>query len=117
MPIRIINHKGNDVIFADYSEYKTLEEQISFLREAEAFILSKGDDLLVLSDFSNVRGNAELMSEMKRAGKEIEHKVKKSATIGITGLKKVFLSGYNLVVKDKVMAFNTQEQALDYLIE
>ena len=38
-----------------------------------------------------------------------------NAAIGVSGLKKILLQGYNLVVKDKIVPFNTMDEALNYL--
>ncbi len=117
MPTNFISHQGHQIIFIDYSSCKTKDELISTLKDAEIFVKKVPGKALTLSDFTGTHGSSEFMSEAKRAGREtFDSKVEKAATIGITGIKKVLLSGYNLVVKNKISAFETKDKALEYLV-
>ena len=57
------------------------------------------------------------MKKASEYGKEVfNERTSKNAAIGVSGIKKILLQAYNLVVKDKLLPFNTKEEALEYLI-
>lgn len=117
MPTNLINHQGQQVVFIDYTACKTKEDLIDTLIDAESFIKRMPGKSLTLSDFTGTHGSSEFMAEAKRAGREtFDHKVERAALIGITGIKMILLNGYNLVVKNKIMSFDTRDKALGYLV-
>ena len=116
MAVHLINHKDQQIIFIDYTSCHSIDELIKCINDSVDIVKSMDNNLLVMSDVTGIRVDGQFMEELKKAGAEFEYKVKKSAVIGVTGLKKVFLSGYNLVVKNKVRAFDSKEEALDYLV-
>lgn len=74
--------------------------------------------LLTLSDFNNIKGSTEFMDLAKKLAKEVfDIKTEKGALLGIQGIKKILVQGYNLVAKLKMVPFDTKEQALKYLTE
>lgn len=71
----------------------------------------------VLINVTNAGGSKEWMDESKKYGKELARRTIKSAVLGVTGIKKVLLMGYNSVVaKGMMKPFDTEKAALDYLI-
>lgn len=111
-----IEHKGKKVLFIDYSQCKDKWEMIEIVKASADYYQDTTEKICTLSDFNNVTGSQEYMAEVKRLGKEIfDSKTEKGAVIGITGLKKVFLSGYNLITRQKIVPFDTKDQALTYL--
>ncbi len=118
MPVSTILHKGKKVVLMDYTKCKSKEELLQMLRESEDYVNAIPDKSLTLSDFTGIHGNSEFMSAAKKASKDtFDHKVEKAAALGVTGLKKVLLTGYNMIAKNKVVPFDTKEQALDFLVE
>ena len=74
--------------------------------------------LLTLIDFHHIKGSTEFMDLAKRLGSEVfDQKTEKGALLGIHGIKKVLLQGYNLVAKQKIKPFDSKEEALQYLAE
>lgn len=117
MPISHINHKGKDILFADYSECKNKDEMVSLIHDVAKEAKSTIGKVLFLYDFSGVKGSPEFNAASKQLSKEVfDHKIEKGALLGIDGLKKVFVSGYNLVAKVKFNPFDTKEEAIDYLV-
>ena len=63
-------------------------------------------------------GSTEFMQRAKQLGKEIfDSRTSKSAVLGVTGIKKILLNGYNMIVKNKLEPFDTKEEALEYLVK
>lgn len=118
MSISYINHKGKKIMFCDYSQCKTKEETIHVLDLAREEYLKSDEHFLVLNDFSGGMISNEFMDTAKKYGTELfDKRTPKTTNIGITGMKKVFLSTYNLFVRNKLTFFNTKLEALDYLVK
>lgn len=118
MPATKILHKGRQVIYADYSNCKTEEEMIKCVNEHVAAVKLTPGKCLVLVNIEGTNISTQFMDKVKKHGNtDFVGKIDKTAILGITGLKKVFLGAYNLAVKDKGIPFGTKEQALDYLVQ
>lgn len=117
MPVSIIDHQGVRVLFIDYSGMKKKEEMIGTLHEAVEIIEIQPDKIRTLIDLTDAAGSSEWMNESKKYGKQVGDKTLKSAIVGITGMKKVLLMGYNAVVNGRLKPFDTKEQALAYLVK
>ncbi len=117
MPVSVIEHQGVKILFVDYSGMKKKEEMISTLHEVVEFFENYPDKIRTLIDLTDAAGNSEWMNESKKYGKQVGDKTIKSAIIGITGMKKVLLMGYNAVVNGRLKPFDTKEQALAYLVK
>ena len=116
--ISFISHNGKSILYVDYSQCKDKWEMIQLLEATVPHYRNAIGKVLTLSDYNNVTGSQEFMNVVKQLGKELfDAKTEKGAVLGITGLKKIFLQGYNLIAKQKIMAFDTKEQALKYLTE
>jgi len=116
MSISYIYHKGKKIMFCDYSKCKTVEETIHVLNLARQEYLHSDETFLVLNDFSGGVVSNEFMDKAKQYGKELfDARTPKTASLGITGMKKIFVSTYNLFVKNKLILFDTKIEALDFL--
>ncbi|MEM9337872.1 MAG: hypothetical protein AAGA66_04035 [Bacteroidota bacterium] len=118
MAITTIDHNGKQIVFVDYTQCKTKEATIEKLREAAEYIRKESHPVLVLSDFTGTFATKEFMSEANRLNKEIlDRKTRKGAVLGITGVKKILLDGYNLLSRQsKLVPFLDKQEALDYLV-
>jgi hypothetical protein len=117
MALSYINHKNKQVLFIEYHDCKKVDDYLRLLDDIkEEFLKTKGV-WLTLHDFSNGFGNNEFMKKANQYAKEyFNTRPAKNAAIGVTGLKRILMQGYNLIVKDKIVPFNTKEEALDYLV-
>lgn len=117
MSINQIVHQGKVIIFADYRECKKADQQLALLEEVSELIREKSD-VRLLVDYEGVSGGVEYMVRVKDLGNTVfkEH-LKCSATLGITGVKKIFFRGYNMATGAKnVKAFGSRDEALDWLV-
>jgi hypothetical protein len=118
MSISYIWHKGKKIMLCDYSQCKTKEETIKVLDLARNEYLKSNENYLVLNDFTGGVMSNEFMEKAKKYGKELfDARTPKTASIGISGMKNVLLSTYNLFVKNKLVFFDTKIEALDYLVK
>lgn len=118
MAISFMYYKGKKILYCDYSHCKTAQESISFLEEVKSFYLSLNEKVLCLNNFTGVPSSNEFMDISKKYAKEFfDSKNMKEACIGLSGLQKIMLAGYNLVVKQKMYNFDSKDEALEYLIK
>lgn len=118
MSISYINHKGKKILYIDYTNCKTIEETLSVLELVKQEYINTKEQLLTLNNFEGAFASTAYMNKASQYGKEIFNaRTSKNAALGITGIKKILLLGYNAIVKDKLMPFDTKLEALDYLVE
>lgn len=116
--INIINHHGQDVHYMDFRKLY-LKDFIAHLFTCLNYIRNYGkDDMLLLFDVTDASVFGESLSEAKKFAKEIIPFRKKSALIGVHGAKKVLLNSILMISNsgDKVKAFNSMDEALDWLV-
>jgi len=113
-----IKYKGKKILYSDYSNCKTPQETIEVLEQTRKIYLNSYEKYLALNNFSNAPSNTKCVDLAKKNGKELFDKRNiKEACFGLSGIKNILLSAYNLVLKDKIIAFNTKEEALEYLVK
>jgi hypothetical protein len=116
MSARWIDHSGKQIFLIDYSACKNGQEMIDTLNEAINLISKTPGKVLRLIDVRGASGSREFMDAAKRAGKEIFNaKTEKAAIVGISGIQKVLLMGYNNISTNKLIPFSTLDEALDFL--
>lgn len=120
MPISDISHQGKEVILVDYSDCKKKQEMLDLAIELTDCLLAKPDKhLLVLFDYTDAYLSSDFMKVAKEGRiKLYKTKTAKAAALGVTGIKKVLLKGYNALSKGEgIQMFDTKSQALDYLTQ
>lgn len=116
MSAELIKYNGRKIVFGDYSECKTKEKMIEKLLEVEQLMHKQHGMVLYLADLTNTHGSREFMKAAKEvANRTFNHKVERAALLGIVGIKKVLLNGFNAVSKYKFEPFDNKELALEFL--
>jgi len=116
MPYSFITHKGKKILFVDYKPCKSIDEMVKLLDDIRQLYEKSSESFLALNDFTGTFGSNEFMSHAKKHKELFDRKTIKTAVLGITGIKKILLNGYNVFVKNKQMPFESKEQALEYLV-
>ncbi len=117
MSISLIQYKGKEILYTDYSKCKNSDEMLAILYELENYFKNSEGSILNLSNFSGAFANMKFMAESKRLKIEVfEKKLLKGAAIGIGGLQKVLLKAYNKISKSKLIFFENKVDALEFLI-
>ena len=118
MSLTYINYKGKKIILIDYTQCKTIQDTLNVLEMVKDEYMKSSENFLALNDFTGAPSNNEYMDKAKKYAKELfDAKTIRNACIGITGIKKILLSAYNLTVKNKLMPFDTKEEALEFLVK
>lgn len=113
--IQNINYQGQEIVYIDYrgqSEEQMLETAAS-LRD---YLLSDPGEHLRLVNISDTPATRKFTAYIRELGKETKHVPVKGAIVGITGAKKVLLSGYNRLLGGAMRPFDDEETAKQYLI-
>lgn len=112
-----IKYKGRAIWYADYSRCRTKEDVVELLENTRHVFLSS-EEVLVLINVNDFFASKEYLQLAKELNKELGHKVARRAILGISGVKKVLLMGFNRLTSRKAVAvpFNSKEEALDYLV-
>lgn len=113
--IQRITYKGKEIIYVDYrgqSESGMLEIASS-LRE---YLLSAPGHHLRLVNISDTPATRKFTAYIRDMGKETKDVSVKAAIVGITGAKKVLLSGYNRLLGGAMRPFDDEQTAKEYLV-
>ncbi|MEP1033842.1 hypothetical protein [Ekhidna sp.] len=113
--IQKITHKGKEIVYVDYrgqSEAEMLETATS-LRE---YLISSPGHHLRLVNITNTPATRKFTAYIRELGKETKDVPVKGAVVGITGAKKVLLSGYNRLLGGAMRPFDDEEVAKEYLV-
>ncbi|MDF1546327.1 MAG: hypothetical protein P1P88_00805 [Bacteroidales bacterium] len=116
MPFSYIEHKGKKILFIDYTKCKSIDEMIKLLEDVRREYEKSSGKFLALNDFTGTYGSTDFMNRAAKHKDFFDEKTLKTAVLGITGIKKILLNGYNAFVKNKQIPFNTKTEALDYLV-
>jgi hypothetical protein len=119
MGIKWKEHRGKQVLYIDFSDRKSEKDMLQLLDEQARVMKESQSNILVLSNVTGTTITSDFMSKSKEYGKEIFHaRTKKSALIGITGMKSILMQGYQLFTGSKnTKSFQTESEALDWLIK
>ena len=117
MPVKYIQYKGKRILFVDFSN-QLGDQAIATLDEEAKAMETWTEKGLILNDFHNSKASSAFMAHAKKLGKEVfVRTVYKSAAIGLTGIQMILLQAYNNFTKDKIVPFNTEEEAKEWLIK
>ncbi len=115
MSIKYIKHQNKDILVASFNECDGHEQMMDLAVKLRDEVVGSAGGLRVLTNYEGVLLNPQFMSKVKEMGKQAQGKVVKSAVIGVSGVKKILLNAYNRYTKRNVVAFDTYQQAIDYL--
>ncbi len=116
MPVTWMEHQGKQILLADYSGLSGEELAETFKAAVEA-VNARPGKTLVLSDFTGAVVDTKFMGLAKELGKpKGERKATRMAAVGLSGLKPILLTGYNLATGAEMKPFDTREAALAWLV-
>jgi hypothetical protein len=119
MAVSIIEHKGRNILYSDFSNIKTIGEGMAMLEESDKRFQECGDNVRHLLNFENAVIFMSVFERSKVLGKKNMEKCLKDAFVGVTNLRAIFLKGYLFFTGggQKARVFNNMAEAMDWLAE
>jgi len=111
----IIGNK--EILSVDYSDCDE-NEMMSLASHLKELVLTENKSIRILSTFNHKNFiTPKVMRHMENVTQLTNHLVDKMALTGLSSTKKIILKGYNLMFKREFKAFDTQEEAIAYLVK
>ncbi len=113
-----ITHKGKRIFYSNLSGFLTdtaaLDEELK--GAGDAICQQPENSVLVLVDVRDTVGAAEVVQLLKNSSLRTKKHVRKTATVGIAGFRKVLLDAINRFSGRNVTLFDDPDAAKDWLI-
>jgi hypothetical protein len=113
--LRRISFKGKEIIYADYSNCKEAE-MISITQQHRDLILEEKTESLFVANYVGTYGTPAYMKAAQDFTLQTKPYVKRGAFLGITGPKVFLLKGIIFFLDVNFKAFDTEAEALEFLI-
>src|SRR5271170_725221 len=114
--IRIVEHKGKQILLADLSHCTPREvEKVALLVPTYVTGEPRGS-VLLLADFTGAEFDRIAIERMKESAVFDRPHLKRSAWVGIEGLPKVFYEHIKNFSQRDLPTFKTREEAMDWLV-
>ena len=104
-----------EILCVDHSDF-SINQMIELSNEGMQLILTESKPVFILTIF-NERNFAtpKVMRHFEYVNQHCLHLIIKRAIVGLSPLKKIILAGFNQIFKRDFRAFNTREEAIEYL--
>lgn len=112
--IRVFEHNGYRILLHDYSNL-TGDSMMLVLREAAAGVTHRGKGLNILTDVRGTFATRETVDALKKLAHSATPFVRKSAVVGVTRMQRILLDAIRAVTGRQIRAFDTFEEARDWL--
>ncbi len=117
MGVSLIQYKGHEILYTDYSKCTNTKEALAVLYDLEDYFRKSKGNIRNLSNFTNTIPSMRFINEGKRLKVDVfDEKLLKGTAIGIIGLQELLLVEYNKISKNKMIHFDSKGNALEYLI-
>lgn len=119
MKSKWVEQNGKQIFYQDFSNFFFNEKAvIDELREVQNVVLGQPkESVLVLSNFSNTEITANLMPILNESSSKTKAHVRKTAVLGITGVKRTLGDLLSRITGQQLMYFNTEAEAKEWLLK
>lgn len=115
--ISVLEHKGKKILYANHQNCNA-EHTINTIKQSEELIINMSNpDLRLLVDIRNCEITGEVIEQFKITAKKIKEYRKKTAVLGIKGVRKVMLIAVNKFSGIGAKAFDDEITAKEWLVE
>ncbi len=114
--VKWIEYKGVEIMINDYTNLSGEEFIKTIQTLTENFVSLDKKDALLLIDIRDSYTNKDIVEAFNIGGKAIKPFTKKTAVLGVTGVKKILLNVVNKLSNIGAKPFTTEEEAKDWLI-
>ena len=115
---RFIEHRGKRILLLEYVGIHDPQEALAAIRNSMKVVAAEpAKSLVILTDVTNARYNAEVLQAMKEMAARNEPHVKISAIVGVTGLLRIAYQAVILFSRRNIRVFLSRPEALDWLVD
>ena len=113
-----IEHKGRKILYQDFSQnfYNSAAVQAELEEVKKLVLAAEPGSLLVLSDFRDTAIAGELLRTLNAASKETKDHIRKTAVLGVTGVKRQLADMLTKITGQPLRYFDELELAKEWLI-
>lgn len=119
MKSKWIEYKGKKIFYQDFSNnFFNDKAVISELNEVQEVILTQPENsALVLSNFSNTEITSGVMPLLNESSKKTKSHVRKTAVVGVSGIKRTLGDLLSRITGQSLMYFNDEAEAKEWLAQ
>ncbi len=115
--VRWIEHQGQRVLYADFSDLQG-QPGMDVLELVAKKVAASPGKVLILYNFEGAAANRAWMSRVKQLGRELfDAKVERAGALGVSGIKLILLESYEKFTGRNLKTFKTQTEALEWLVK
>ena len=116
--VRFIDHQGRKILLFDFSNIWSVAEGAKAIDAAREYVakLPKQGDLLTLVDVKESAFDDRVVNKLKELGAHNRPWVLAGAVVGMSTMQKIMFRIINSFNGRKLAAFNTREQAQEWLV-
>jgi hypothetical protein len=117
MKSRWIEHNGKKILYQDFANlFFNIEAVKNELSEVQDIVLNEPENsLLIISDFTNTEISGDLMSILNQASKTTKPYIRKTAVLGVSGIKRTFGDLLSRITGQPLVYFTNEKDALEWL--
>lgn len=105
-----------EIICIDYCNL-TQDQMIALESEAAELILTGNKAVYVVNRFNEKNyASPKVVRHFEHSVRKLDFLIKKMTFVGLSPNKKIILKGFNLILNREFQAFDTQEEAIAYLL-
>ena len=114
-----IEHKGKKIFYQDFSQnfYNAAAVKAELEEVQKVVMAAPQNSVLVLSDFSDTSIAGDLLTAMNAASKATKANVRKTAVLGVTGIKRQLADLLTRLTGQPLQYFDNIESAKNWLVE
>src|SRR5258708_7295721 len=116
--VRFVEHQGRRILLMDFSNIWSVAEAVKVIDGAREFVarLPKLQEQLTLVDVKESAFDDRVVAKLKELGAHNRPWVLAGAVVGMSGMQKIMFKLINTFNGRKLAAFNTREQAQEWLV-
>ena len=117
MKSKWIEYNGKKILYQDFSNLffntKAIQEELAQVQE---IVMGEPENsVLIISDFTNTEITNELMPILNEASRRTKPHVRKTATLGITDVKRTLGDLLSRITGQSILYFANDKEAKDWL--
>jgi len=115
MAIYWTEYKGKQIFVADYRKLPE-SEMLDQIKEVVRQVTEHEGKLLIFTRMEGCMPSSEFLEFTTKNAKYVLPKFEKYAVTGMSGLKKIFMNSFALLTNSNHRSFDSEIEALEYLV-